>query len=831
MFRLRTLAALVCLALASPVILAPRPATAFEWSGKLATVARGLKDSDPQIRLTAVRALAAYDIKDTKKYLLPMLEDKDANVRGEAANALGVGKVEEAIPVVAQWLQDINKQTRVKAADVLGLIGSQKAVQPLSRALADTEGDVRRAAVEALGKIGGESVVVPIIGRLEDDQVAVRRAAVEKLKDLGDSRAVIPLLERFGDSSKDVRITAIQAVGRLGDQSAAPALIRLLRDQMLEIRLAAVEALGLLKAPAAVDALIPLLDRTSDEMGAKVAEALGRIGDPRAVRELVKKLRTENLRLAAGEALKLVGAGAVPALLECLAGKMEDCEAGPVVDLLKVLGDKRATADLVAELSRTRVKKQRVIEALGAIGDPAALVPLLALLDDKDAELRKQVLKVIEPMLDGRAGDVLIKALADGDEEIRVLAADYLGVLGSKAAVPRLLALVGEDTGAGLRVQAIRSLGRIGDARATKALVALVKTGKADMQLEAADALANLKDPASIAPLLALVEDTAFAARRQAITALRGPLRAHKDDKARKLLEQLTADQDTVLAIDAVDALAAMADPASLPLLLKLAGGNARDLRRAAMEVVGNFVGHDAKAIAVLVKALGDDDDAVRAGAAWSLGKIGDASTIPNLIKATRDQGFATQVNATAALARFGGAKARDELLGLTAHRNPYVRANAAIGLGVLGGDLARKALLGMAKDSHRYARVATVRALGAPKLSSAAGVADVLKELAEKDTEKSVRVAAAEALAPTGEAEADDEWVHIWWTTDEGGPLRQELYVIIAPDGLVKSGYTDVRGEAGEEQFPRGAWEYQCLGIAGPDAYTRLDECRPSGE
>jgi HEAT repeat protein len=825
MTRLRALAAALVIAFAAPQV--PGIARAgFEWSGKMEAVAKRLKDPDAGVRMRAVEELKEYDIEDTKKHLIPMLKDSDENVKKAAARVLAVNKVEEAIPVVAEWLQALDRGTRMQAADLLGEIGSPKAVSALARALADTETEVRGACVNALGKIGGPTVVVPIVSRLDDDQVTVRRFAVQQLKEIGDPRAVIPLLERFNDTAKDVRVAAVQAIGKMGDQRAVPALLRLLRDGMPEVRIAAIEALGLLKATDATDELIPLLDqRTSDEMGAKVAEALGRIGEPRAVRELVKRLRTEQLRLAATEALKLVGSPAVPALLECLEGKIDDCDASPVVDLLKALGDKRATKALVAELSRTRVKKEKLIDALGAIRDPAALVPLLALMDDKSLEVRRRVLQVIEPMLDGRAGDVLTQALDDKDDEIRVRAAGYLGVLGIKTAVPRLLALTVEGVDPDLRLTAIRSLGRIGDPRATDTLVALLRDGKGAPQLEAADALANLKDPRSIPVLLELALDEGFGGRRSALTALRGPLRGKPTgkevDRARGLLEKLAASDDHVLALDAVDALAALADKRSLPVLEKLAKDAPHDLRRVALETLGNY--GDAKVTATLKAALADDDDGIRGAAAWSLGKLAARAESAALVKAARDRGFATPVNAVAALARLGKDAPLDDLLAMASHRNPYVRANAATALARVGGDQAKKQIVAMLGDSHRYARAAAARS--AVKLGVAV---DKVKELAEKDDDATVKAVAAEALAG-GKEPVRDEWVHIWWTDSEGAPLKQELYVLVGSDGVIKAGYTDQRGEAGEEEFARGAWEYQCLGQPGPEAYTSLDSCRPA--
>ncbi len=823
--------ALLCVALSLPWAGAPAPAQAYQWSGKIAHAAKGLGDSDPSVRLAAVRKLAEFDPLVARKYLLPVLADRDAGVRREAARVLARGKVEDAILPISEWLQANDKEERAIAAGLLGELGSPRAVAPLGRALADTEADVRKAAVEALGRIGGPDVITPLVGRLDDDSMQVRRAAAERLRDLGDARAIIPLVERFSDPAKEVRLAAVQGVGRLGDPRATSALIRLLRDPVLEVRLAAVEALGLLRSAEAVDALLPLLESRSDEVGTKVCEALGRIGDARSVRALVRHLGQGPLRNAAAEALALVGKPAVPSVVACLEGSADECDPAAAVALLGQIGDARATRVLVIELGRARVKRETVVDALGALEDPEALVPLLALLDGADPGLEKRVLRVIEPILDARAGDVLIRVLADPDDEVRVLAASYLGTLGVRAAVPALLALTGKDTPSALRLQSIRSLGLIGDVRATAPLVELVERGDADARVEAADALAYLKDPASIEPLLRVAGDTVSPARRAAIAALRGPLRASKDAavraRARAVLGKLLDGNDAALALDAVDTLAALNDADSFAAILPLAGQGRRELRRAALGVLGNF--GDARALPVLLEALADEDDGVRGAAAWSLGKLGDGRAVPALLKAARDRGFVTQVNAAGALARLGApvaGKLGDDPLTLAAHRNPWVRANAAVLLGAQGGEAARRRLGEMATtDSHRYVRLAAVRAL--LRLGKAA---DLLTQIAEKDESKEVQAAARQA-APAGKPGVQDEWVHVYWNDADGAPLRQELYVFVGSDSIGKAGYTDQRGEAGEEGFPRGPWDYECLGAPGEEAYTALDLCESSGD
>src|SRR5205085_9994778 len=109
------------------------------------------------------------------------------------------------------------------------------------------------------------------------------------------------------------------------------------------------------------------------------AWSLGQIGGPKAVRALVIALGDDQLRAPARDALRGVGAQATEPLLACLDGTIDDCDPTTAVLIFKDLADPRATPALIAELGRHRVKPELVIEALGAIADPRALVPLLSL--------------------------------------------------------------------------------------------------------------------------------------------------------------------------------------------------------------------------------------------------------------------------------------------------------------------------------------------------------------------------------------------------------------------------------------------------------------------
>src|SRR5262249_44825346 len=272
----------------------------------------------------------------------------------------------------------------------------------------------------------------------------------------------------------------------------------LLRDPEEGVRMVAAEALGNLRARAAAPLLIPMMSRGSDELRAKVAYALGQIGDERGVRELVRATQNEVVRGAAREALVGVGAQAVDPLLQCLAGGLE-CDPTVAVEVLKAIGDARATPALLQELVRGRVRREVVVAALAGMKDRRALVPLLGLFESADAPLKVQVLEAIRPILDGRAAATVARQLDDSNDHVRARAAQAVGPLGARAAVPRLLELA-----QGGEAPAILALGEIGDARAVAPLLAILEGGRGEASRAAAEALGRMKGPGVIPGLLRL---------------------------------------------------------------------------------------------------------------------------------------------------------------------------------------------------------------------------------------------------------------------------------------------------------------------------------------
>ncbi|HEX4416485.1 MAG TPA: HEAT repeat domain-containing protein [Kofleriaceae bacterium] len=829
-----------------------RPAAAnFDWAGHVALDAEGLTSQDVTKRVDAVNALAKYDVALTQPYLMRALSDPEERVRTPAARALGLGAATAVVPVMIDWLTDADVKIKQTAADVLGDVGGPEATSALIRSLGDSDSTVRMHAVKALGQIGkrgNPAVVTALIPRLEDDKADVRIATIAQLEDLGDRRAVIPLVARFGDSAVEARRSAVRAVGKLGDPSAVPALIRLMSDPNDDVKTAAVGSLGLLGAVDALDALTEQLAVGNETYRQKVAYALGQIAAvPRsgkagedAMRTLVGNLEAPITRNAAKEALHVAGKAAVPALVAHLQGRIHG-DPATAIALLTDAADPRATAALTAELERGRVAIPLVLRALGATGDPQALVPVLGTLASKDPAIRLSAMEALRPLLgsDARAGDVLADHLADPDLEIRVLAAEYLGTLGIGSAAPRLTALAAPGNPLRLRHASIDALGEIGRAGhlppnsdATKILLDVLRDGPVELHASAATSLSYIASPQVLAPLIALARADRGPTRSEVVRAIGATLRGHRpaDPAARKLLRELADDASVKVGLAAIAGLAAAGSPDDAPMLRTMVDQAAADRRRAAAWALGEI--HDAGSLDVLATALASKDDRLAGDAAWALGELvtgdpallGDAARTGAIadrwLHLIQHAGWSASINGAAGLARVlwalpAPARAtlltkprREALLARVFHKSRLVRVNLAHAFAALGaaGDAdATKLLAQLLKDDPSpHVRLAAAR--GLHRVTAGAPVAPALVaaalRLAELDPDPGVRDAARTAPGPLPPR---TEW-RTFYVVDpsaDDARVRQEPYFVASPDDLIWATYTDARGEITTEHIP----------------------------
>ena len=247
-----------------------------------------------------------------------------------------------------------------------------------------------------------------------------------------------------------------------------PDLVRLLDDGEARIRRRAAIAAGRVGLPEAVPALVRLLQSDTDaEVRQMAAFGLGLIGDQSAV---------EPLRAAVADPLPLVAGRAAEAL-----GLLNDADSAPAIGKM-VATHVAAAAAVAPDDARPGVSAAADAFKLGvyALARLKNYDALAGSVLGPDGQPRLQwwpVAYALQRIEDKRALPALLTLAGSENPYTRTFAVKGLGGLRDPAAVPVLLPLIDPSRAtSGTTIEAIRAMGRIGDARGEPVLTKLLYT-------------------------------------------------------------------------------------------------------------------------------------------------------------------------------------------------------------------------------------------------------------------------------------------------------------------------------------------------------------------
>jgi HEAT repeat protein len=169
------------------------------------------------------------------------------------------------------------------------------------------------------------------------------------------------------------------------------------------------------------------------------AITLGEMGDPRAIAPLITALRDSewNVREAAQDALAQIGPPAVDALIKAL---REYQIRTFVIQVLGKIKDERVLDPLMLQL-RNEEFKDVATKALVEVGLPA-VERLMAVLNDKDKNVRKHAVIALGEIGIAEAVEPLIEATKDEDWTVRLQAIAALDLIGDDRGKPVIKALM-----------------------------------------------------------------------------------------------------------------------------------------------------------------------------------------------------------------------------------------------------------------------------------------------------------------------------------------------------------------------------------------------------
>ncbi len=197
-----------------------------------------------------------------------------------------------------------------------------------------------------------------------------------------------------------------------------------LRSKHARTRLAAVRTLGRLRDPAALKALAEALRDRTTKVRVAAADALAGIGDVRAVNLLSGALKSSNVEVRAAAAVGLGRTGSLRSV-EPLVACLEDRDSGV---------RKAAAGALERRRWKPATSRQELLHALAQCN-------------------AERIVKAGEA-----ATGPLIDALRDGGAEVRKMAADLLGRVGSPEAAKALVLLTRNSSVAHDAVAALEGL-------------------------------------------------------------------------------------------------------------------------------------------------------------------------------------------------------------------------------------------------------------------------------------------------------------------------------------------------------------------------------------
>lgn len=308
----------------------------------------------------------------------------------------------------------------------------------IARFLKDSDADVRAAAASALGNVNAPST------------------DPRNYREIYPETATPALKDALKDPSPKVRAAAVQALGEMRPsdiEDDIEPLVATLKDSDTSVALSAAKAFDQLRSDSAVPVLTEIYrsDRTPAELKYQALWTLASICNPDCMPIFLEGLQTANANLSP----QIAGA------LECALRKHPDRSAFQPI-LKAVRSQPLEASNWVLPMS--------LIRAMGATKNPDAFAPLAELL----------------------------KAPA---HEVRSYAADGLGLLGDRRAIP-LLGGVLKDTHEDVRLSAVSALTNFKDFTAPPELIAALEYSDT-VQMHAARALVLSNDPKAIDALIA----------------------------------------------------------------------------------------------------------------------------------------------------------------------------------------------------------------------------------------------------------------------------------------------------------------------------------------
>jgi HEAT repeat protein len=279
----------------------------------------------------------------------------------------------------------------------------------------------------------------------------------------------------LADPDPAIRVNAIEVVATSKRIRLIPKVRRLLKDDFVPVRFAAVLAVGDLEYSLAAKSLNALLQDQNENVRIAALYALGKIGYPGNFEQIRKAITSPDQTVRANAALLL--------------GKSSDNSPLTRQALWWTLR-RQDSGDMV---------RFQTAEAIAMLGDDRIYPKLWSMLISAYADDRVMGIKAMGALGTLQAKDALITMLDDDIVEVRLAAAEQLGMLKDTVGEPVVLDVFSKNLAAKLdpqsrerlNVRTALAIGRIGTPSLTRFLPSLLRDEAKMVRIAAAMAVFN----------------------------------------------------------------------------------------------------------------------------------------------------------------------------------------------------------------------------------------------------------------------------------------------------------------------------------------------------
>lgn len=399
----------------------------------------------------------------------------------------------------------------------------------------------------------------------------------------------------------------------------------------------------------------------------------------------------------------------VDLLVDALRDEHPGVQQAAVTGLIRV-GGAVVVGRLVGLLRESPAIRNMAIEVIGRVL-PEAIEAVLPLLTSPDPHVRRLIVDALGPPSDPRVVGPLREMLRDPSPNLRASAAEALGRLHVREAVPALTALLNDEEW--VVFSAVTALAEIGDPEGLAPLLTLAGRGDDAARAAAVEALARLdRDGSTLPALLDLAAEAKPELRSALVKALvtlaervEAPVWTRLDREAwLTILTEACREADREVRLAAITGLGRLGDPRGARVVLDAYEAWPDGGEEVEDAVVAALVG--TADVREIIRAAGPDEDRLCAAAARALGELRAREAVAALaaVRAS-SRNWELRRLATAALGRIGTPDALDRVAEAVDDETGHVRVEAVRQLGRSGRAADVRSLLAKL-ETERYREV-----------------------------------------------------------------------------------------------------------------------------